>query len=141
MFGQFDLSQDRGEEMAYAAGNLQTPEACIGCHNALSYQPETCELCRGNFDPDPRWEIERRATWIIEAAGEIIRFDRGRRDVPASVDSPTFQQQIKEPMSALLDGIGRLLDATNSSVAVLDRPERKESWWSQLAKRIKELAR
>lgn len=107
---------DRGQDLAYAAGNVREPEACIGCHNSLC-RTAACELCDSNPDPDPAYEVIRQAARIRRAMHAIIRADRARTHLRASIDSPTFQSQIKEPMSVFLDAGDRLLDATNSAVA------------------------
>ena len=107
---------DRGQDMAFAGGNVREPEACIGCHNSLC-RTVACELCDDNPDPDPAYEVIRQAARIRRAMHAIIRADRARTHLRASIDSPTFQSQIKEPMSVFLDAGDRLLDATNSAVA------------------------
>ena len=107
---------DTGQDLAYAAGNVREPEACIGCHNALCRTVE-CEWCPDNPDPDPAYAIERQAIRIMRAMQAIINAEIGRCKLGASVDSPVFQSQIKEPMSVFLDAGDKLLGATNSAVA------------------------
>jgi hypothetical protein len=107
---------DRGQGLAYAGGEFRVPEACIGCHSSLCRTAE-CELCDDNPDPDSAYEVERQATRIMRAMEAMIRAERGRYELRASIDSPTFQSQIKQPMSILLDAHDRLMDATNSSTA------------------------
>ena len=107
---------DRGQDMAFAGGNVREPEACIGCHNSLC-RTVACELCDDNPDPDPAYEVIRQAARIRRAMHAIIRADRARTHLRASVNSPVFQSQIKEPMSVFLDAGDKLLDATNSAVA------------------------
>lgn len=102
--------------MAYAGGNVREPEACIGCHNSLC-RTAACELCDDCPDPDPAYEIVRQAIRIVRAMDAIIRADEVRNKLGASVDAPTFQSQIKEPMSVFLDAGDKLLDATNSALA------------------------
>ena len=106
---------DTGQDLAYAAGNVREPEACIGCHNSLCRTAE-CEFCESNTDPDPAYAIERQILRIMRAMEAIIRAERGRYKLGASVDSPVFQSQIKEPLSVFLDAGDKLLDATNSEV-------------------------
>ena len=107
---------DRGQDMAFAGGNVRVPNACIGCDDAIS-PTEACELCKYNLSPDPGCEIIRQATRIVKAMNKIVVADGARRKVGASIDSPTFQSHIKKPMSVFLDAGDKLLDATNSAVA------------------------
>jgi hypothetical protein len=90
-----DASYDSIAEMARRAGDVEIPEP----------EPVYCS------------EIEKWATFIRNAAARILDSEYGRLKVLASVDSPTFQNQIREPMSVLLDSLDRLMDATNSSTA------------------------
>ena len=111
-----NANTDRGQDMAYAGGEIRIPEACIGCDDAIS-PTEACEICKKNPHSSSVYEIVRQACRIVAAMIAIIRADIARRNLGASIDSPTFQSQIKEPMSVFLDAGDRLLDATNSAVA------------------------
>jgi hypothetical protein len=104
--------------MAYAAGNPRIPEECIGCSYSLSYQSLVCEFCKHNPTPDPDYELERIWGDIINAATDGYCKARYRREHNIPVDSPDYQEMNKGPMSILLDKHDKLLDATNSAVAV-----------------------
>lgn len=110
-----DASYDSIRDVARRMGEVKVPDACIGCRE-YPYSCD-CELCPYYSSPDPRYEIPRQIDRISEALKEILAADFIRYERGASIDSPAFQSQIKEPMSVLLDAHDRLMDATNSSTA------------------------
>jgi len=110
---------------------VREPEGCIGCpfvptNDDLAqklYLRHAILCCSDNSEPNPDFEITRRAWWIKESMNVILRADSARRKLGASINSPTFQEQIKDARSSFRDNSQKLLDATNSAVA---KPEKSE---------------